>query len=91
MTRRRCTTGRQSPTGPRDLLRSPLTVLMGVFNVGGGGRGRPHADTCRHALGRMSDFGWTDVEIMKMVGDMDTDNDGKICLEEWMAVYIDFF
>eukprot|EP01051_Picozoa_sp_SAG22_P002767 SAG22_NODE_126_length_18820_cov_10.207788_14_plen_311_part_00 len=40
---------------------------------------------------RMADFGWTDVEIMSIVADMDTDADGKITLEEFMSAYLDFF
>ena len=39
---------------------------------------------------RMSDFGWTDIEIMSIVADMDTDRDGKVTLQEFAAAYLDF-
>ena len=39
---------------------------------------------------RMSDFGWSDAEVTKTVGDMDTDKDGKVSEIEFMASYLDF-
>eukprot|EP01051_Picozoa_sp_SAG22_P012990 SAG22_NODE_1406_length_4490_cov_5.574357_3_plen_160_part_00 len=39
---------------------------------------------------RMSDFGWSDSEILKTVTDMDTDSDGKVTREEFLAAYLDF-
>lgn len=38
----------------------------------------------------MSDFGWSDAEVTKTVGDMDTDKDGKVSEIEFMASYLDF-
>ena len=39
---------------------------------------------------RMTDFGWTDMEITKTVASMDVNKDGKISQEEFMASYLDF-